>query len=217
MSGFPAPDSFVVDAPCEPYEVSSNTDECDPTEKPGVADWRQIVTSIYGGNSKDGIVRDCKRGKASDHHAGRAWDWMRSAAIPDEAAEAEEVIGWLLATDATENEHAMYRRLGLTYVIWNEHVWSSRTKSWQPYAGDDPHTSHVHFSFGKAGSMGQTSFFRWAHGGDYPAPNVEGRGIVRVVAGTIAFIGGVTAGYYAFLAMAKSRRTGFGRAGRARA
>jgi hypothetical protein len=212
MSGFPSPDSFLVTEPCEPYAVSSHTDECDPSEKPGVADWRRIVTSMYGGSPEDGIVRSCSRGGPSDHHAGRSWDWMREASNPEQAASAEEVIAWLLATDAAENEHAMYRRLGLTYLIWNRRVWSSRTKSWAPYEGTDPHTSHVHFSFGVPGSMGETSFFRWASGGDYIDPDIEQHRVLWVVAGALAFIGGVTAGYYALLAMAKSRRTGFGRA-----
>jgi hypothetical protein len=212
MSGFPPHDSFVVYEPCEGYAVSTGIDECGPTEKPGVADWRRIVTSIYGGNSKDGIVRACSVGGPSDHHAGRAWDWMRDASDDVDAAAAEEVLAWLLATDATENEHAMFRRLGLTYVIWNGHVWSSRTRSWQPYTGTSPHTDHVHFSFGGPGAMGETSFFRWAHDGDYLASaSPAGPSAGRLVVAGMALAGGAAAGYYAWRAMAKSSRTGFGR------
>ena len=200
----PPIDSFSVNEPVEAYRISTGLDQCDPTEKPGVDEWRRLVTTLYGGNATDGIVRACAQGGPSDHHAGRAWDWMRSASNPDEAAQVEEVLSWLLATDPDGNEHAMYRRLGLTYMIWNRRVWSSRTRSWEPYTGSDPHTSHVHFSFGGPGSRGDTSFFRWSRAGDYyPAAQDSGSyGMVTVLVCAIAVGAGAFAGAYAYRALA---------------
>jgi len=97
--------------------------------------------------------------------------------LPEEKARADELIAWLLANDAE-----MFRRAGLRYLIWDKKRWSTIDRQWKPYDGfdasgacasgvcRDPHTSHVHFSFGKAGADGQTSFYRAIAGHVPPAP-----------------------------------------------
>jgi hypothetical protein len=210
----PPVEIFPSGIPVEAYQVSTGLDACDPTEKPGVVDWRLFLTSIYGGNATDGIVRDCKLGGPSDHHAGRAYDWMRLASVPAEASQVEEVIAWLLSTDPDGNEQAMFRRVGLTYMIWNRQVWSTRTRQWLPYEGTDPHTNHVHFSFGGPGSRGETSFFSWESPGAFqPVEHEPQASPWTVLACLVALGGGLVAGHYAVRAWAaKSSRIGFGMA-----
>ncbi len=122
-------------------------------EQKGTAAWRDLLLAQVGGRNL-GIVRACNIGGISEHKSGRAFDWGISATDPTEKATADALLAQLLASDAE-----LFRRLGLMYVIWNTQIWSVRTKSWVPYTGTNPHTDHVHFSFGWPGAKAQTSYF----------------------------------------------------------
>lgn len=164
----------VFSTPPEGLEPSWGERECDLSEKPGVRLFRDFVLGHEGGWD-GGIVRPCPSGDApaSGHYSGRAWDWMISALEPGEKARADEVIDWLLANDAE-----MFRRVGLTYLIWDKRKWGGLRARWEPYDGFDvhgqctrdvcrnPHVSHVHFSFSKAGAAAETSFYDWLQGGE---------------------------------------------------
>jgi len=138
---------------------------CDPTEKPGVVAFMNLVLATYPCTSSSGITRSCSTGGTSEHKEGRAWDWGLSYPHPA----ADSFLAWLLATDEHGNEHAMARRLGIMYMIWNNKIWKSYKASagWQPYTGSNPHTDHVHFSFSWDGANKKTSF--WTSG-TTPAP-----------------------------------------------
>ena len=67
----------------------------------------------------------------------------------------------------TANNSEMARRLGVVQVIFNSRMWRSYyggagkpQGAWGSYSGSDPHTSHVHVSFGEAGATASTSFYR---------------------------------------------------------
>jgi hypothetical protein len=139
----------------EPQQV------CSPSAKPGANGFRNLVLQAYPMTGDSGISRACGQGGRSEHKEGRAWDWSANVHDPEERQAAAEVIGWLLATDEHGNEHAMARRLGVMYVIYNGNIWSSydADAGWRPYVGRSDHTDHVHISFNEAGGLGQTSFW----------------------------------------------------------
>jgi hypothetical protein len=149
--------------PAEDFDAGDSEDGCDPTPKPGVVKFRDWVLRTWGGYDV-GIVRACDdatRTNPSGHKLGRAWDWGTLApgtpGVPGgftRKADVDAAIGELLAHDAE-----LFRRAGLTYLIWNRQIWSARTKSWQAYHGVDDHTTHVHFSFGPRGGAGTTSLY----------------------------------------------------------
>jgi hypothetical protein len=133
---------------------------CTTREQPGVAAFRDLVMDAYPGTRDGGVVRACHLGGRSEHKEGRGWDWMVDAKDPKQRRAAQEVLDWLLATDEHGNDHAMARRTGLMYMIFNGRIWSAETPySWRPYRGPDPHTDHVHFSFSRPGAKLETSFF----------------------------------------------------------
>jgi hypothetical protein len=140
------------------YDVVAG--ECSNREQPGVAAFRQMLRAEFGANA-GGILRTCDRNTRSAHQSGRAYDWMLNANNAGDRAKANEVLGWLLATDRHGNRHAMARRLGVMYIIWDRKWWSSwnADAGWQPYNGWSPHTDHVHFSFGWPGARQETSFW----------------------------------------------------------
>ena len=153
--------------PVEPYAAAVPQTTCDPVPKPGAITFRAFVLTELGGRDL-GIERPCAQGGASEHKEGRAWDWGLNAGDPAERAQAEGLLAWLLAPDATGEEHAMFRRAGLQYMIWDHRIWSPRTRAWGPYGGESPHTDHVHFSFGWPGALGETSLYAWLRGEPVP-------------------------------------------------
>lgn len=157
-----------IGLPVEPYASQELQASCDPVAKPGTAAFRAFVLGELGGRDL-GIDRPCAKGGASEHKEGRAWDWGMRADDPEERAKAEALLAWLLATDPSGTPHALFRRSGLMYAIWDRRIWSARTRAWTPYTGESPHTDHVHFSFGWPGALGQTSFFQWLRGEAPPA------------------------------------------------
>lgn len=164
----PLPD-VAPPEPIEGYAQVALQSTCDPVEKPGVAAFRTWLMAQRGGRNL-GITRPCETGGTSEHKEGRAWDWGMNASNPDDAARVDDTMAWLLAPDGDGNANGVFRRLGLMYVIWNRSIWSARTRRWVPYTGANPHTDHVHFSFGWPGAMAQTSFFRWLGTPAAPVP-----------------------------------------------
>ncbi len=137
-------------------------DTCSPTAKPGAVALRDLLGATYPVTSSSGIGRDCNVGGTSEHKEGRAYDWNVDAGNPVQKAMADELLTWLLAPDVHGNKHAMARRLGIMYVIWNRQTWKAYApeKGWQPYSGASPHTDHVHFSLSRDGGNALTSWYR---------------------------------------------------------
>ncbi|MFC7615140.1 hypothetical protein ACFQV2_18125 [Actinokineospora soli] len=187
-SAAPATPSFgpAIDG----YAAYDAQDTCDPVERPGVVEFRALLNQTYGAHD-GGITRACHIGGVSEHKEGRALDYHFDITNPEDAAEAADVLNWLLATDQYGNKHAMFRRLGLMYVIWNRQIWSANKaeQGWQPYVGD-PHTNHIHFSFSWAGALKQTTWFTSGQ----PAPTIGRIGILQGSAVSVKE-GGLYAGW----------------------
>ncbi len=157
--------STTVDAPAT-WERESG---CDPVEKKGPKKLRRLLLRTYGPVSSN-IVRRCSASD-SGHEEGRALDWMVSVRNASQRQSAESFLEWLRAPDAAGNTAVMARRLGLSYVIWNNAMWRPSTDTWTPYNKCDRrkmrakrydttcHRDHVHVSFGWAGALGRTSYF----------------------------------------------------------
>jgi hypothetical protein len=135
--------------------------QCDPTPKPGVIAFRDMLLKAFPSTGSDGITRDCNIGGTSEHKEGRAWDWAVSALDPKGVAIVNQVFTWLFATDKYGHQDAMIRRLGIMYIVWNHHIWSAAIpdQGWLPYNGPNPHTDHVHFSFSWDGAYQRTTFW----------------------------------------------------------
>ena len=144
------------------YAVYEGQTTCVATESPGARALRDMVTRAYPGTgSSGGITRACAAGGQSEHKEGRAYDWSLDAFDPADRAAADDFFTWLLATDVHGNKHALLRRLGIMYMIWNGNVFKAYAPElgWQPYSGSDPHDDHVHFSLGWDGAQQLTSYW----------------------------------------------------------
>ena len=157
----------------DPITGYDGASKCDPSPKPGVVGFQQLVLKAYPGTGAGSISRPCSGGTASsEHNEGRAWDWGVNAGVDSEKKKADNLIEWLLKEDRYGNEHAMARRTGVMYIIWNRRIWFP-WGGWEIYCKqtkrgcvdpDDggvrsPHTDHVHFSFTWRGARKQTTFW----------------------------------------------------------
>lgn len=184
--------SWQVPAEVDPYQPYEPQMVCRPEPQPGVWDFATLLLQMYPQSGWAGISRACHVGGRSEHKEGRAFDWAVSATNAQQRAAAEEALGWLLATDEHGNEHALFRRFGLMYIIWNRQIFRSyrAAEGWQPYPcdesarHDDCHVRHVHFSFSWAGAQARTSWWTAApSSAPVPANGVPAR--VERIAGPL--------------------------------
>jgi hypothetical protein len=157
----------------EEYAEYEGQRRCRPKPKPGVVAFQKLLEAAYPDSTWFNISRGCKDGGQSEHKEGRALDWSRNAAVRAERTTVKDLFAWLLATDQHGNTHAMARRLGIMYIIWNRKMWSSWDPGWEVIcvqrgrrcvdpdskAAVHPHNDHVHFSFSWPGARAQTSYW----------------------------------------------------------
>jgi peptidoglycan hydrolase-like protein with peptidoglycan-binding domain len=132
----------------------------------GVVRLRALALRTYGrGGSSPATPRACTSGSTSEHKDGRAWDWMLNVHNRADKRVAANFLAWLTGPGPSGVRGEMARRLGIMYVIYNHKSWASYRGSWERYAGEDPHTSHIHVSLSWNGARAHTSFWtghRWA-------------------------------------------------------
>ena len=145
---------------------------CAPAARPGTTKLGTLLVKTYPGTSFGG-ERSCPASANSEHHEGRAVDWMNSVRNATQKKQAEAVLDWLLAADEQGRPYANARRLGVMYVIWDNHIWSAyRTgDGWREYNGCHDkkkqaksldaacHRNHIHLSLSWEGAMGRTSYW----------------------------------------------------------
>ena len=150
--------------------VASNS--CTPTTRPGTDRLGRLLVKTYPGTSFGG-ARSCPSTPSSEHHDGRAVDWMNSVRNAKQKKQAQAVIDWLFAPDDQGRPYANARRLGVMYVIWDNQIWGAyRTgDGWREYNGCEAkkkqaksldaacHRNHMHLSLSWAGAMGRTSYW----------------------------------------------------------
>jgi len=134
---------------------------CSPGAKAGTTAFANLLLRTYRGSRSLGISRACNVGGKSEHKEGRAFDWGVSVHKAKDRRAVKALMKWLLKKDAYGNRHAMARRLGIQYMIWNRRIWGAYAagSGWRKYTGSNPHTDHVHFSLSWAGARKKTSFW----------------------------------------------------------
>ena len=155
--------------PIEPYAGYQPQTRCLQTPRPGVlmlADWLVARGGGYGP-----ISRACSRSSTSEHQESRAFDWLLDAEDPVDLALAQSLLDEVLAPDDLGEPHALARRMGIMYIIWNDRMYASyddfepkrylspscRTKrSCSPTLR---HRDHLHVSLTRKGARGRTSWY----------------------------------------------------------
>lgn len=137
---------------------------------PGTDYLLRMLVRTHPGTSYASALRSCSGDSTSEHKDGRALDWGVDADQPAQKATAEAWLAQIFATDAQGNTHALARRMGIMYVIWDDHIYRAYdgfTK--QPYESCDRlrdcsktlrHRDHVHVSLSRAGAAAHTTYYR---------------------------------------------------------
>lgn len=156
-------------APVEPYAGYQPQTRCRRKPKAGVlmlADW---LTRRGGGYGP--ISRSCAGSSVSEHKEARAFDWMLDARKKRHRRIARKFLDQVFAPDDTGQPHALARRMGIMYVIWNDRTWAS-------YRGFEPkdylsstcrtrkrcsptlrHRDHIHISLTRKAARGELSWY----------------------------------------------------------
>jgi hypothetical protein len=156
-------------AAVEDYAEYQPQERCSPHAKPGTMALARWLMRRGGGYGP--IGRKCRDGGVSEHKEGRAFDWMLDARSSKDRAIAQTFLEDAFATDRYGNEHAMARRMGIMYIIWNDHMYSA----WdyfdrEPYKSSScktrrkcsvtlRHRNHMHISLSRRGGRGETSWY----------------------------------------------------------
>jgi hypothetical protein len=175
VDGLPLGSLGAIDA----YATYDPQRTCDPSPERGAVLLAELLLDAVPGTTNLGIARPCHLGPTSEHKEGRAFDW---GVRPQHAAAVDEVLARLLATDDDGNAHALARRMGIMYVIWDGAIWASYHPhvGWRPYRGPDRHTDHVHLSLSRDGGLGRTSFWRASDpAATLEAAHAQGGGLAR--------------------------------------
>ena len=158
----------------EGYDVSPTYEgqsQCDPTPKAGTQGLADLIKATYGADQTVWIPRACDVGGQSEHKEGRALDWMTSVRNPQQRANAETFLAWLLGPDQFGRPYGNAMRLGVMYIGWNDRIWRGYDikRGWTelkgcfatPNEGSDTtcHRNHIHISFTWDGASGRTSFW----------------------------------------------------------
>ncbi|HVW39761.1 MAG TPA: hypothetical protein VHC18_00245 [Amycolatopsis sp.] len=174
---------------------------CRHSVEPGVKAFERLLLKTYPATTSLGDMRACSAGGTSEHYDGRAFDWGADHRVPAQRAAGQSLLRWLFGTDSAGDEDAMFRRLGLMYVIWDKRIWGTWSHRWEPYSCSgvtDCHVNHIHFSFDWAGAREKTSFWTGKVAGvmEPPLPKLSAVGAAKVLR-VVASAGSVTAHWLA--------------------
>ncbi len=165
-------------APIEDYAAYQPQTKCSPRAKPGTTYLGRWVVRRYGGGFGP-ISRPCRGGGTSEHKEGRAFDWTLDATKRADRQRAKAFMERVFRTDADGNTDEWARRMGIMYLIWNDHMYpawngfeaepylSSSCKSRRRCSKTLRHRNHLHISLSRDGCWGRTSWFD----GRLPAPS----------------------------------------------
>ena len=158
----------------EGYDVAPTYEgqaQCDPEAKVGTQRLADLIKATYGSTQTVWIPRACDVGGQSEHKEGRALDWMTSVRDPQQRANAETFLAWLLGPDQFGTPYGNAMRLGVMYIGWNDRIWRGydTKRGWTelkgcfatPNEGSDTvcHRNHIHISMTWDGASGRTSFW----------------------------------------------------------
>ena len=154
----------------EDYASYVGQSVCHPKPRKGTVALGTYLVETYGGGG--GATGRACGGGASEHKDGRAIDWTLDATKKADRKIAKRFLKDVFATDEEGNTHALARRMGIMYVIWNDHMYSA----WDRFAIDDylssgckskkkcsktlRHRDHVHISLSMPGAKGKTSWYQ---------------------------------------------------------
>jgi len=156
--------------PVEPYAQYDAQSTCSPAAKKGTVALGRYLVRTYGGRFGR-IGEPCTGRSVSEHKEGRAFDWMVSSRRKAQRARAYQFLRAAFATGPSGQPAELARRMGIMYVIFNDHIYASYDHfAPRPYRSEGcaslrkcsatlRHLNHVHISLTRAGAAASTSWY----------------------------------------------------------
>lgn len=163
-----APAAAYTEAP-EAYARYQPEDGCRARPMPGTRRLATWMDRTFTGGTPVASMRPCDR-STSEHQDGRAIDWSMDASRRADRREVKRFLRTLFVADSDGHRHALARRMGVMYVIWNDSMWSAypskgadsfQRRSYGCACGSvtTRHRDHVHVSLGRPGARAVTSWY----------------------------------------------------------
>ena len=156
--------------PLEDYASYQPQTRCSPKAKPGTKQLsRWIVNHFDGGYGP--ISRPCRSGGTSEHKEGRAFDWTLDATRKADRLRAAAMLERIFRARQDGEGHVLARRMGIMYVIWNDHMYSAydRFEKSDYLSSSCPttkgcsatlrHRNHLHISLTRKAARAETSWY----------------------------------------------------------
>ena len=120
---------------------------------------RSEINAKYPKRDKrsDGWIGDtAHNARKSDHNPDKQ-GWVRAIDIDSDLIKNSSKESWLLAEQI--KTIALKGDKRISYIIHQQRIASSRQNwAWRVYKGSNPHISHIHISFTKAGDLDGKAF-----------------------------------------------------------
>lgn len=155
--------------PVEDYAGYDPQRRCRQVPKTGVLQLAAALTARGGGYGP--ISRSCAGSSTSEHKESRAFDWLLDATDPTDQALATALLDEIFAPDDTGAPHALARRMGIMYIIWDDRMYasydgfvakrylSSGCRDRRTCSPTLRHRDHMHLSLTRQGAKGRTSWY----------------------------------------------------------
>ena len=155
--------------PVEAYAGYQPQTRCKDTPQRGMLLLASWLTARGGGYGP--ISRPCIGSSTTEHKESRAFDWLLDATDPADVALAAALLDELFAPDDTGSPHALARRMGIMYVIWNDRMYasydgfvqkrylSSSCRTRRTCSTTLRHRDHMHVSLTRRAARGRTSWY----------------------------------------------------------
>ncbi len=120
---------------------------------------RSEINAKYPKRDKrsDGWVGDTAHNARKSDHNPDSNGWVRAIDIDSDLVKGLNKASWLLAEQIKQIGQKGDKRL--SYIIHQHRISSPRQNwAWRVYKGANPHVSHIHISFTKAGDLNGKAF-----------------------------------------------------------
>ncbi len=161
----------VADSRIEGFPNYRPQTKCSPKPKPGTVMLANYLMRHYKGSGSLGISRSCAVSGVSEHKEGRAFDWALNANSRRDRHYASNFLHRLRKSDRFGHRDALARRMGIMYVIWSDHIYSTThyyktrrylnagCRSRKRCSANLRHRNHMHISLTRAAAQKSTSWY----------------------------------------------------------
>ena len=156
--------------PLEDYASYQPQTGCSPTAKPGTKQLSRWVVNHFDGGYGP-IGRPCRSGGTSEHKEGRAFDRTLDATKKADRQRAAVMMERIFRARRDGQEHVLARRMGIMYIIWNDHMYSADNRfEKRDYLSSSctakadcsttlRHRNHMHISLIRKAARAETSWY----------------------------------------------------------